>query len=700
MTHDRRAGSPECRPFRIAPFQGVRLRRANTDKSSSNARPRACVTGQSFVSFRNAIRETFDRLSKTAAGLWPARGEETRERLTASYQPILQALLYPMAGYFALITGFYALHEEMPAVLLLCGVSSSTGLACLAIRRSMAGRVLTFHGLEARGAALFLLVFAGLIVEQLLRFQPEKLPFFMFLMLVTATASVSVRLAAAAVALCTVTAYLFAGQAGHGMQVDVLHVALGCSLVAFCMTVMTRSVIVKEIRARMGAEDLRRDAQHLADHDALTGLPNRRVFLATIEKRFKRRTGSSAVFAIALVDLDGFKTVNDTFGYAVGDALLVEAARRLDRIRNEKLLVARLGGDKFAILIDGPVGEAMLEELGGTIHAALGKPYEALGIKLSVTATVALVAERINIFTGSEMFERADYALARARAERQGVIVFSSELEKDRRDDSAVEHNLRHCDREREMSLVFQPQIDIETGQTTGFEALARWTNRELGFVPPDVFIRAAERIGVIEELTALFLEKALGEAKAWPETVKLSFNLSIRDILSQTSIDTVCRIVRDSGVAPGRVEFEVTENLIISDFVQADRSVQQLHALGAKVALDDFGVGYANFGHIDRLKINTIKVDRSFVTRLREGNNSGKIIKTMIDMCANLGAGCVVEGVETGEELAALRAMGARTIQGYYFAKPMPREDIPAFLARELADRVATPEGAAATTG
>jgi len=634
------------------------------------------------------------------AGTHAPGKEEMTPRLTASYQPMLVVLLYPAAAYFAVMTGVYFFLESLQGFLLLGGISSSTAIACILIRRNIAGREITFRQLEARGIALFILVFAGLVAEQLYRFQPEKLTLFMFLMLVTATASVSLRVAAGAVIICTATAFLFAGEAQVGSQMDVLLFAFASSLVAFSMTVLTRLAIMKEICARMSADDLRRSAEHLAEHDMLTELPNRRVFLQALEARFKKRTGPCPAFAIAIVDLDNFKAINDTFGYSIGDSILTETGTRLKAACGEDRLVARLSSDKFGILIEGPLDDATMTELGTRIRNQVANPYDVLGIRVTASASVSFVPEQINIFTCSEMFERADFAMAHGRVNKRGITIFTQELEDRRRQISAVEHNLRNSDLEDEMYVVFQPLIDIVSGQPVGFEALARWENRELGPVRPDVFVAAAERTGIIKQLTPTLLRKALTTARDWPEGLKLSFNLSIRDISSPTVIGRICDIVGQSGFPAEQISFEVTETLIMHDFEQARASLASLHALGASVALDDFGVGYANFGHIDQLNINTIKIDRSFVTRLSDTGNSGKIVRTMIEMCANLGVGCVIEGVETAEELAVLKSMGARVIQGYYFSKPIRAEEISPFLARELAARVAEPAAPAIRAG
>lgn len=611
--------------------------------------------------------------------------EELNRRFVASYQQMLLAILYPTTLYFAVMAGLYYFDGGIKALVYLGSMSAAIAIACQATARDLSRRPLTMGELELRGLALFAMIFAHLVIHHL--FHPElvKLILFLFLALVTATASVSIRIAVASIAICMATMLWFAYEAGEAIAVEYAFVGFAGGLVAFCMALLTRIAITKEIHAGLTADRLLNKAEYNANHDMLTELPNRRDFFRQLEMRMKEYSGAVPAFALAVIDLDGFKSVNDTYGHSVGDKLLVALGARLTKACSMKHVVARLGGDEFAMIIDNPKDAGTMFEFGQCIRKEIEKPFKIMGISISISASIGIALEQFNILTGNEMIERADFAVYRAKKEKHGVVVFSPELEEERRNKLTVEHNLRHCNRAEEMYVVFHPQTDIRAGRTVGFEALARWKNPELGYVRPDVFITAAERIGVISELTPLFLEKALAAARDWPEQLRLSFNLSISDIDSPDAIDNILHLVRESGFAPERVEFEITETLIMTDFEQAQRSIRKLQALGARVALDDFGTGYANFAYIGQLNIETIKIDRSFVSRLAEGDITIKVVKTMIDMCANLGVACLVEGVETEHQLNLLRRIGATYVQGHYYSEPMPAGDVAPFLMREL---------------
>ena len=258
------------------------------------------------------------------------------------------------------------------------------------------------------------------------------------------------------------------------------------------------------------------------------------------------------------------------------------------------------------VLLPTPMSAPGLRGAGDEILRVITQPYEVMDTELTISASIGFVQARKAGLSENELLERADFAMFEAKMKKCGTIVFSQRHEKDLKKTREIDHALRHCDVDREMSVVFQPQIDIRTGKTCGFEALARWESPVLGNVAAEDFIAAAERGGIIENITPVLLAKALSGAAEWPDHIKLSFNLSIRDIMSAEAMQNVCRIVRESEMAPARVAFEVTETLIMADFEEACRSLAMLQKTGAHVALDDFGVGYANFAHIDQLKIDT----------------------------------------------------------------------------------------------
>ncbi|TCD15473.1 putative bifunctional diguanylate cyclase/phosphodiesterase [Oricola cellulosilytica] len=612
-----------------------------------------------------------------------AMTDEMKGHLARSYQPISRAVLAAAAFYFALITVAHYFDENFVGFLLLGSISVITSIACLSMYLEFRRRELAYEELELRALIVFGLIHGSLVAHHILHLEPPKLIYFTFLALVIATVSISARTAAVAVLIPLFTMLSFAYQAGPETLRQHIFIGIAGTLVAYCMAKLTGTAIRREIQARIVADQLRNSSESLADADMLTGLPNRRHFFRELKSYLKRSRRAGNGFALAIIDLDGFKPVNDKFGHAVGDKLLFEVGRRLAVAGGQSCFAARLGGDEFAVLVENAPEVGDLEGLGQHLRHAISQPYEIIGIQISISASVGFALEQATILTESDLIERADYALYQAKETQSGVVIYSDEHETARRDSAAVEHCLRHCDADREMYVLYQPQVDILSGKTVGFEALARWNSPELGEIRPDVFIAAAERTGRIVEMTPILLRKALAAAAAWDGDFKLSFNLSTRDIDSSAAIDNICQIVSASGYPAHMVEFEVTETLVMADFAQAKSSLAKLSALGARIALDDFGVGYTNFDYIDRLCVDTIKIDRTFVRRLDERGSAEKVIRAMIDMCAKLRIDIVVEGVETERQLAFLRAAGARCIQGYYFSVPMKAAEIPAYLVR-----------------
>ena len=605
--------------------------------------------------------------------------------LAASYEPMFKAILLPVAAYFAITVVMHLVFGAGPYSTLMALSSAGTALGFLALGIEVRRGESSYRKLEMIGFAAFGLAYLNLATAQVLHPEPTKFFYFVLVMMIVTIFGISIRLVTAAIVLSVATMLLFAGRYGSTMLAQYTMIAMAGSIAAYCVSKMVRSAITREIRARITSDRLRNLAETQAEQDMLTNLPNRRNFFRQLRERLERVRGGGDGFVLGIVDLDGFKAINDTYGHTVGDMLLSEVANRLKQAGDGTGQVSRLGGDEFAVLIDGRRSARQLHEYGRALCDSIRAQYLISGLEFSVSASVGFVRSDMSEPDEVSLIERADFAMFRAKANGTGTVIFTPRLEEDLRQIGRIEQALRISDKEEEMSVVFQPQVDIHSGRTTGFEALARWNSPTLGHVRPDVFIAAAERTGLIEEMTPILLNKALKFASGWPENLKLSFNLSIRDIMSPSAIDKLCEIIENSGVDPKRLEFEVTETLIMSDFETARSSLARLQQLGSRVALDDFGVGYANFGHIDQLSINTIKIDRSFVTRLANGGQTVKLIKTMVDMCSTLGVGSIVEGVETEHELTVLRGIGARNVQGYYYSKPMAAEDIPSFLSQSL---------------
>ncbi|MGO4869479.1 MAG: putative bifunctional diguanylate cyclase/phosphodiesterase [Roseiarcus sp.] len=421
----------------------------------------------------------------------------------------------------------------------------------------------------------------------------------------------------------------------------------------------------------------------LANLDALTDLPNRRRFFANLHEMLSRAEQQEKRFAVGVIDLDGFKPVNDVYGHVTGDQVLVETGRRLREISDETMLLARLGGDEFGVLIDADLTEAQISAYGERICAALQAPFLLSDVAAQISGSIGFATFPEAGTTAESLFERADYALYHAKQNARGrPVIFSREHEIQIRQFASVEKCLRNADLEKELSLNFQPIFDVARGEVVAFEALARWDSPELGRVPPNIFVRVAERSDFITHLTQVLLRKALASARTWPSDVRISFNLSVRDIGSSEAIMKIIAIIKNSGVPPARIILEVTETALMRDFDKGCEYLKALKALGVHIALDDFGTGYSSLSYVHRLPLDKIKIDRSFIKDIDTQATCRDIVKTVIDLCRNLKLACVVEGMETKEQAQILCALGGTLMQGYYFSRDMPADAVLGYLA------------------
>jgi diguanylate cyclase (GGDEF)-like protein len=425
-----------------------------------------------------------------------------------------------------------------------------------------------------------------------------------------------------------------------------------------------------------------RENLRLANTDSLTELSSRRRFLAVLDEAVERATRDDQRFVVGFVDLDGFKAINDLYGRAAGDKVLVEAGQRMRRVCDETILLSRLGADRFGVIVEKEMIEADMQALGDCICKALAGPFMLPGMVVEVSGSVGLAAFPQAGSTAELLRDRADYALYHAKQDRRGcALIFSFEHEAKIRQLADLEQCLRRADLETEMSLYFQPIVDVQRGKVVAFEALARWVSPILGRVAPDVFIRIAERSDLINKLTTTLLRRSLVEAKNWPDDIRVSFNLSMRDLGSREAIVNIVAIIENSGIAPSRIDLEVTETALIEDYDEANVSLRTLKALGVDISLDDFGTGYSSLSYVRRFPIDKLKIDRSFVREIETDGSCRAMVKSVIDMSRNLKLGCIVEGIETDNQVSILRSLGGTMMQGYLFSKPMPAAAVLDFL-------------------
>ncbi len=614
--------------------------------------------------------------------------ESIRDGMARAFGPIIRGFLVPVFVFYVII-GIPHLMLRSPAdAALLFSLSAGTAAVAFFFRRSLRLKDVSFSRLELIGSVVLMLIYLNTCALLYIDFHPANLIYFLLLMMLASAVGISIRLVAGVSFITLATMLALAYALGSEAFFYYSFVSLAGAFSAIGLAILMRGAVLKAVRSRLLAERLRERAERQADFDALTGLPNRRNFFATLEQLIGGNPVPGAGVQVGIIDLDGFKPVNDLYGHAVGDDLLVEVGRRIRRACPPDYLVARLGGDEFALAVNRPFSEDGLVFLGSSICEAVRRPFVISGISISISASVGFARHPQNGRTVREIYERADHALYQAKRSTRGdVMIFSARHEAEMNDLGRIEQTLRGSDLVREFSVVFQPQFDLMQQRISGFEALARWDSPALGKVSPTLFIAAAERTGLMERITGILLEKALAAALTWPDNVSLSFNLSALDLVSSRSIDNICRIVRASSIDPQRLTFEITETAVMTDFERARDSLVVLAGMGCRIALDDFGSGYSSFGYIHRFPLHRIKTDRCFVTRLAEDDAVGhNILKAIADLSANLGLECLSEGVETEEELRTVQSAGIRYIQGYLFGKPMSTAEAGERLAGEAA--------------
>nr|WP_258571268.1 EAL domain-containing protein [Flavimaribacter sediminis] len=475
---------------------------------------------------------------------------------------------------------------------------------------------------------------------------------------------------------------------GHGLGFFLEYVGLGAAVASIGVWWLTRQALLQVIATRSTArqqqekaERLEKEARLQADADTMTGLPNRARLFHELDKRMNGLKQGGQAFLLAILALDGLDLKDDGIGHRSGAGLFKQVASNLQLAAGGQNFCARMGQGAFAVISDDPETVADPESFALRLRTALSGEYHLDPDTVNLSASSGHYVCSIPNLTTTAVVERAEFALSMAKDRPGGEGDASTGIAEERENWFALERALRASDIGREFSVRFQPQVDLSSGEATGFEALARWNSPTLGETPPSVFIRIAETSGFISKLSPALLEKALAHAKAWPEALPVSFNLSALDLVSTTTIDRICEVVERSGVAPGRIEFEITETALMHDFRLARGNLRRFAECGHPVALDDFGVGYSNFSYLKQLPITKLKVDKSFLDGLGEDPAALKLVRAMIELAESLGMACVFEGVETQEEAQSLASVGGSIIQGYLVGEPMDPEAVAGFL-------------------
>jgi diguanylate cyclase (GGDEF)-like protein len=437
---------------------------------------------------------------------------------------------------------------------------------------------------------------------------------------------------------------------------------------------------------------LEQQLEHQALHDPLTDLANRTLFLDRLEQALawdERREGKVKVL---FLDLDNFKLINDSLGHALGDELLVRVARRLKACVRKQDTLARFGGDEFTVLIEGStgaLGNALL--VSERIIEELQAPFLLGDQEVFVTASIG-ISSSTSATLPEELLRNADTAMYRAKAAvRPSYEVFDPSMHTNALERLEVETELRRAIEREEFSIYYQPVVDTVTGKLACLEALLRWEHPERGLLLPDEFIPLAEETGLIVPIGKWVMKEVSLQAHTWQEEftydppLRISTNLSARQLQHPTLVQEITEILQESGADLKGIELEITENAAMryEDFVL--RKLKGLKRLGVSLAIDDFGTGYSSLSHLNRLPIDAIKIDRSFIEKLGKDPKARKITEATISLAKALKLRVIPEGVETTEQLAQLRELGCRLAQGYYICEPLPSEEATAFIVNNL---------------
>lgn len=426
--------------------------------------------------------------------------------------------------------------------------------------------------------------------------------------------------------------------------------------------------------------------EYQATHDALTGLPNRNLLQDRLAHAIAQSRRSGEQFAVLLLDLDQFKRVNDGLGHGVGDVLIQKLASRMSETVRDSDTVARLGGDEFMILSPGLKNEQSAARLARKLLKQFERKVEINAHQIIVSASVGIAIFPRDGDNGDELFRNADTAMYRAKdLGRNGFQFYSAEMNRRMRERLSMEQSLREALARKELSLWYQPKLDLITGQVHSAEALIRWQHPEKGMISPADFIPVAEDTGLILPIGAWVIKEATRQIAQWRDQenrdVRVAINISAFQFGQDSLVEQLTRALERFSLKAGLVTVEVTETAIMTQMDATVRQLQALRELGITVALDDFGTGYSSLTYLKQFPIDILKIDRTFVMDIAQDEQSGAIVETIINLAHSLGKRVVAEGVETPEQLAFLRARGCDAIQGYLFSRPLPAAEFLAFI-------------------
>jgi diguanylate cyclase (GGDEF)-like protein len=422
--------------------------------------------------------------------------------------------------------------------------------------------------------------------------------------------------------------------------------------------------------------------QHMAQHDALTELPNRVLFLDRLKQAVARARWHERLVAVLFVDMDRFKTINDTLGHEVGDKLLQALAERFTASVREGDTVARFGGDEFVVLLDDVASEKDIGVVAQKVLEALAPPFAIDGQDLYITASIGVSLYPNDGEDSTTLLKNADIAMYRAKDLGKNTYQFySADMSARAFERLTLESSLRHAIERNEFRLYYQPQIDTASGAILGVEALLRWQHPDFGLVSPAEFIPLLEETGLIVPAGDWVLRTACEQLRAWHAAgwpqLRMAVNLSPRQFQTAGLAQSVERVLSTLGCDPGLLELEITESVLLRHTATTLETLEALHALGVRMAIDDFGTGYSSLSYLRRYSIDTLKIDRSFVHDVPDDADDSALASAIIVLAQSLRLDVIAEGVETEAQRDFLRARGCHQMQGYLFSRPLPAADI-----------------------
>jgi diguanylate cyclase (GGDEF)-like protein/PAS domain S-box-containing protein len=420
-------------------------------------------------------------------------------------------------------------------------------------------------------------------------------------------------------------------------------------------------------------------------HDDLTDLPNRTLFMDRLEQAILAAQRDDQSLAVLLMDLDHFKDINDTLGHHIGDILLKEIGPRIYRNLRSIDTVARMGGDEFLLLLPGSNKEQSIA-ISKKILASISKPFLVDGHSLEINASIGIAIFPKHSDDPNSLIRRADVAMYEAKHKKSGYYIYDPKADQHDPSRLTMMSELRQAIAQNQLSLYYQPKINLKTNECVGVEALVRWNHPEKGQILPDIFIEDAEKSGTIKLLTQWVLTKAIEQSAQWIEEgycIEMSVNISARDFQDPALLKLIENHISNSTLEPSRLILELTESAVMTDTKKAFDSLAKLDKMGVKLAIDDFGTGYSSLDYLKRLPVDELKIDRSFVIDMATSKNDEAIVRSTVDLAHNLGLNVVAEGVENQISLDLLKEMNCDAMQGYFTSKPLPANEISEYLSR-----------------